>query len=93
MDCIVHEVAKSQTQLSDFHALSFHYSCLGNPMDRGAWWATVNPWGHKELDMTERAHTHTHTQIHTHTHSPPSTKLRLSLDQVRNEIELDNKNG
>ena len=18
-----------------------HYSCLGNPMDRGAWWATV----------------------------------------------------
>ena len=19
----------------------FHYSCLGNPMDRGAWWATV----------------------------------------------------
>ena len=21
------------------------YSCLGNPMDRGAWWAT-SPWGH-----------------------------------------------
>ena len=20
------------------------YSCLGNPMDRGAWWAT---WGHR----------------------------------------------
>ena len=19
-----------------------HYSCLGNPMDRGAWWATVH---------------------------------------------------
>ena len=28
------------------------YSCLGNPMDRGAWWAS--PWGCKELDMTER---------------------------------------
>ena len=25
------------------------YSCLENPMDRGAW----RPWGHKELDMTE----------------------------------------
>ena len=24
------------------------YSCLGNPMDRGAWQATV--WGFKELD-------------------------------------------
>ena len=27
-------------------------SCLENPMDRGAWQATV-PQGHKELDMTE----------------------------------------
>ena len=27
-------------------------SCLENPMDRGAWWATV-PWGRKELDTTE----------------------------------------
>ena len=26
------------------------YSCLGNPMDRGAWWTT---WGHNESDMTE----------------------------------------
>ena len=28
------------------------YSCLENPMDRGAWWATVHG-GHKESDMTE----------------------------------------
>ena len=28
------------------------YSCLGNPMDRGAWRATVHAWGHKELDTT-----------------------------------------
>ena len=27
------------------------YSCLGNPMDRGAWWATVCGVA-KELDMT-----------------------------------------
>ena len=25
-------------------------SCLGNAMDRGAWWATYSPWGCKELD-------------------------------------------
>ena len=24
------------------------YSCLGNPTDRGAWWATSS-WGRKEL--------------------------------------------
>ena len=41
------------------------YSCLQNPMDRGAWWG-CSPCGHKELDMTEGL-THTHTHIHTHT--------------------------
>ena len=29
------------------------YSCLGNPMDRGAWQAAVHPWGRKESDRTE----------------------------------------
>ena len=29
------------------------YSCLGNPMDRGAWQA-YSHWGHKESDVTER---------------------------------------
>ena len=30
----------------------FSYSCLGNPMDRGAWWATVH--GIAELDMIQQ---------------------------------------
>ena len=29
-----------------------HYSCLGNSMDRGAWWATIHGVA-KELDMTQ----------------------------------------
>ena len=37
------------------------YSCLENPMDRGAWWAAVyaghsmtrSPWRTKESDTTE----------------------------------------
>ena len=32
------------------------YSCLDNLMDRGAWWGYI-PWGHKDSDMTEHAHT------------------------------------
>ena len=33
------------------HSSSLQYSCLENPMDRGAWWATVHRAA--ELDMTE----------------------------------------
>ena len=37
------------------------YSCLGNPMDRGAWQATVH--GITELDTTELTCMHTYTCI------------------------------
>ena len=33
------------------------YSCLENPMDRGAWWATVYR-GRKESDTNEQLHFH-----------------------------------
>ena len=33
------------------HGNPLQYACLGNPMDTGAWWATVD--GLAELDMTE----------------------------------------
>ena len=36
------------------------YSCLENPMDRGAWWATVHGVAMSQ-DITEHTHTHTHT--------------------------------
>ena len=35
------------------HGNSFQYSCPENPMDRGAWWATVHRFAKEELDMTE----------------------------------------
>ena len=34
------------------HGNPLQYSCLENPMDRGAWWATIHG-GRKESDMTE----------------------------------------
>ena len=39
------------------------YSCLENPMDRGAWQATVHRVT-KELDTTEQLSTHTHVYEH-----------------------------
>ena len=35
----------------------FQYSCLENPTDKGAWWATVCG-GHKESDMTHQLSSH-----------------------------------
>ena len=37
------------------HGNPLPYSCLENPLDRGAWWA----WDHKELDTTQYTHQHT----------------------------------
>ena len=48
------------------------YSCLGNPMDRGAWWATVHGVTKSQtwlsLCVCARTHTHTHTQVNIYTH-------------------------
>ena len=44
------------------HGNPLQYSCLENPMDRGAWFATHHPQGCKELDVTD-ATWHTCVQI------------------------------
>ena len=42
----------SGRSLGERNGSPLQYSCLGNPMDRGACWATVHKVS-KELDMTE----------------------------------------
>ena len=39
----------------------FQYTCLGNPMDTGTWWATVH--GVTELDTTKQVSTHAHLSV------------------------------
>ena len=41
----------SGRSLGEGHGSPLQYSCLENPMGRGAWWATVH--GVTESDMTE----------------------------------------
>ena len=49
------------------NSTSLQYSYLENPMDRGAWRATVHR--DSESDVTEAiGHVHTHTHTHTHTY-------------------------
>ena len=55
------------------------YSCLENPMDKGAWWATVR--GVTESDTTEQL-THTHPATHTHFLSFEVTELGLNPSSI-----------
>ena len=53
------------------------YSCLENPMDRGAWQATCSPWGHKESDTTERLD-FTDAEVKSPILWPPDEKSQLT---------------
>ena len=55
---------------------TLQYSCVGNPMDKEALWATVHGVA-KKLDMTQDTH-NTHTHTHTHIYKWHYT-LRLHL--------------
>ena len=53
--CSIPELGKSPRGINNNQ---LQYSCLKNPMDKGAWGATV-PWGCKESDVTEQLSMHT----------------------------------
>ena len=44
------------TSAAEGNGNPLQHSCQENPMDRGAWWATVH--GVTESNTTEHAHTH-----------------------------------
>ena len=50
----VGSIPESGSSLGVGNGKPVQYSCLGNPMDRGTWQATVH--GVTELDMTEHTH-------------------------------------
>ena len=52
------------------------YSCLQNPMDRGAWLATVHRVAKSQTRLSNRVyvHIHTHTYMHAHTRTHTHTQ-------------------
>ena len=55
------------------HVNPLQYSCLENPVDRGAWWAIVHRVAESDIaEVTWHTHIHTHTHIYMcvylHTH-------------------------
>ena len=68
--------------LGEEHGNPLQDSCLENPMDRGAWSATVHgvakSWTWlKRLGMC--THPHTHARAHTHTHAHTHTRARQRI--------------
>ena len=69
------------------------YSGLGNPMDRGAWRATVHGITKESDAMSDKSpHTHTHThahahaRTHAHTHTRPLTQFPLDFPVSRSRL-------
>ena len=53
-------IPRSGRSPGEGNSYPLQYSCLENPIDRGAWWTLVHRIS--KLDMTERL-THTHTYM------------------------------
>ena len=74
------------------HDNPLQYFCLENPLDRGAWWATVHrvakSWTQLKplsacVHARARTRTHTHTHARTHTHRKMTESLRDLWDYIR----------
>ena len=57
---------------------SFQYSCLKIPMNRGAYWATVQRIAESQAQLT--------TDTHTHTHAHNDLKAVLGTEYVLNKF-------
>ena len=55
-------IPRSRRSVGEGNGNPLQYSCLENPMDRGAWWATIHG---VTLNRTCLSNTHTHPHPHT----------------------------
>ena len=58
------------------------YSCLGNPTDRGAQWATVHGVAKSQTQLSNQTHTHTHLHTHTYTQDYFKSCINVQFSSV-----------
>ena len=64
------------------HGNPLQYSCLANPMDRGAWWATAHGVTKSQTRLRQLSiHTHPHPHTHTHVRTRRDCSNYLNADQ------------
>ena len=74
------------------HGNPLQYSCLENPMDRGAWWAIVHRLAVRH-NWSNWTHARTRTHTHTHTHGRQrSTNCSLVFRLTGNAHSIRTKN-
>ena len=61
------------------HGNPVQYSCLENPMDRGAWWATVHRVAKSQTQLKRLSTRNMITAPHTHTHKD-SAQIKQGAD-------------
>ena len=62
------------------------YSCLENPIDRGAWWATVHRVTKNQTWLSQWARTHTHTLCPQSTEYSFQCYISLAIYFIRSSI-------
>ena len=74
--------------LGEGNGSPLQYSCLVNPMDRGAWWAVVHGVAFKESRMTEQLTLHRELRPHMPCRSKQKTK-KHKAEQYCNKFNKD----
>ena len=85
-DPLEKEMATHSSILGEGNGNPLRYSCLENPMDGGAWWATVHGSGCKELDTTDRLHFHFQVSSEERDSFTPFQKYMLKVFMLLRQI-------
>ena len=65
------------------HGSPLQYSCLGNPMDRGAWDAIVHGVTKSQTQLNDLLHRHETYRAHTHVTSSRTCSQEHTLGDLR----------
>ena len=85
-------VSGSGRSLGGGNGNPLQYSCLGNPMDRGAWRATVHRVAQSQT-LLKQLCTHRHILSEDETNELEDRPEKITLNATQKHQEIENLNG